>query len=358
MNNIKETTKEIVKRIKESEEEKYKEYNVELEIETPTVIEFYIENLKKIRFKTLTYDMIEMREIYLIGKRYTGFTNSTNQAICIFAKNHFFKYIMKQPISNLNNLYPYQEMCVTQTTYHEIRHVLQQKHQYTMPIYDSFCSNYFSNNENPKYISDKDFHNSLYNEIDAELYAATESKNCFKGDEKVEKYFQNLIGYYTIQKNTYDFEEHLEKYQQNRENIGFQNKISHMESFIWNNDGSFKRPRDIYNSKDFLNTPMYYMDFEKFLARVISSNAYISRLNMNIIKTDEAEFICDSIEFNNKIITEEIQKLTDLYNNQAIADSYFEFAIQTLNNRIKKYEKTMQEIISLYNLTNRKKQKM
>ena len=226
--------KAIVEAIKKLEEEKY---GVEFDIETPLVLDYYIDNFKKGRFSLKNNTLYSILNILALGVC-CGYT-SRGKAI-IFNNPHLSVYRM--PFKYLN--VPLEEVTLVETTYHEIAHLLQ--HKNIMSPYEMFCSAMLSNNRDGlKSATDEKYHNSFYHEMFANFYGMTNARKHFKGNEKALEYIDKHIGAYGVQKFTYDFEKELEKYQKSVESAKQLNDYYNFQLAVWNLDGTFKSPRQI-----------------------------------------------------------------------------------------------------------------
>ena len=334
MNNSKQTH-ELIENIKEQEEEKYSKYGLTFNIKHPTVIKYYIDNIKLGKFNFIKQKMDEIKYNYYLG-RTGGFASLTSNDICIFDKNYDnYIHFLNIPIKDLAKRLPYHKATISYITFHEIRHIVQNS-GYDLSVYEFFCCHNLSNNDGTRALTNRQFHDSLFNEIDANLYGATEAKKYLAGNKELEEYFNELIGVYSIQKYTYDFDSALEMYQQKNEQSKYKyGEMQYFEHFIWNFDGSFKRPKDIFNEQGFYDYQAEISSAKEFNDRVISSNAYLSRLNVNQLNQDEISFVENAIISTINILESNKNNIYNLLQMNIINNYQYNDAIEILNNKIK-----------------------
>ena len=323
--NKKRQTKEIVEEIKKIEEERY---GIELDIETPTVIEYYRDNIKKGEFS-----LKNNTPYSFISRALEGL----NSGLAIRAKDKAIVFDRNSRLSEFNIPIKYlgiplENIFTTETTYHEIAHLLQFKNK--MYPYELFCSNILSNHYGDlKYDINRKQHDSYYNEMSANFYGWSRARKHFEHNEKAVEYIDLNIGKYGVQKCTYDFDENLEKYQTLFESNG--NKTQHygFQLDIWNEDGTFKKPREIINSEKF-NKKKNDSGFIEFYSRVLGSKAYLSRLNIEKLDADEINFVITAIDNNNAFLYLDSGKIEEFYAHQMIDKNTYEKAIKELDEKI------------------------
>lgn len=339
-------TKEAVEKIKLQEEEKYREYGITFNIKTPTIIQYYVNNIKSGNFNLKKNGRLFVKSKFIHPIYADGWASGYSNDICVLSKDrsHFFSLSLKELRKNL----PFQKMMVTFITLHEIKHIVQNS-GYFSSAYEFFSCYCLSDYKGLKGVTDRAYHDSLFSEIDANLYGATEAKKYFLGDKNIEEYFDKHIGKYGLQKHTYDFDATLEEYQQkNEENKCKCYGMVYFEHFIWNDDGTFKRPRDICNEPDF----KYYQDevptIKEFNNRVIASDAYLSRLNMEELDAEEINFISNAIKDNNLELEKDKRGILDLLDENKISSDEHNKAIKVLNTRIAKKEEYRKELMQRF----------
>lgn len=329
-------TKELIESIKKQEEQKYTKYGLIFNIENPTIVKYYIDNIKLGNFNPRKQNFNEIKYRYYLGSKANGFASFVSNSICIFDRDYDnYIHFLNIPIKDLDKRMPYQKATISFTTFHEIRHILQYN-GYELSPYEFFCCRNLSDYNGPKALTNRKYHDSLFNEIDANLYGATEAKKYLTGNKAAEKYFNELIGIYSIQKYTFDFDLALEKYQQKNE----QNKCKlggmlYLEHFIWNFNGTFKRPKDIIKDHSFHDYQKDFASVSEFYDRVISSNAYLSRLNIDQLDKEEIDFIETAIKGTISVLESNKYKINNLFKMNIIDEYQCNKSIEILNNKIK-----------------------
>ncbi len=337
--NYKEQTEKLVDEIKRMEEEKYSDIGLKLNVETPTVIKYFTDNLKNGNFDLKKNDSFSVKYNLMLGLTSSGWAYGSSSSICVLSKDYCSMFdILAKPISDLSKKLPYQKMAVVNVTFHEIRHIIQHEH-YHLSAYEQFCCDHLSSYEGLKGVVNNRFHDSLYSEIDANYYGAVQSQRYFKDNKDVHDYFTKKAGKLAIQKYAYDFDSNLENYQKANE----KNKCKvgggyYYEELIWNHDGTFKKPKDIFSDERFHAIIRDYPDTKEFYYRVISSDAYLSRLNLSELSVDEIKAIKNAIYEGSKFLRNDKILIMNYFKDGAISRDEYEKAMSTLNNRINKKE--------------------
>lgn len=347
-------TKEIVSIIEKMEEEKYKDFNLDLQIETPTMIQFYINNLKKGNFNILRKTPSEIYRTYLEGKM-AGIAYNGTSNICVMSKDYDLIMTMNNPIQSLTNSFPWQEVLTAFTTYHEIKHILQGK-GINSSFYDLFCSNLLSDQNGNQAFKDRNFHDNLYNEIDANLYGALQSRAFFSGNKEIERYFDELVARFTVQKNTFDFDVVFEKWQKNLETFGFIEENYNQQrlfKMLWNLDGTFKNPSEVSANMISYGIPTSTVqediELKNLCTKIISSDAYLSRIDINSLSSEEVSFINSELDSNKMILEHQIGVNRELFHDNLIDENVRNEALDILNNQINKKERYRQMLFTSRN---------
>lgn len=341
----KKQTQEIVKEIKELEEKKYKDINLKLNTETPTIIKYYANSLKKGKFSLKKNDLFSVRYSLMLGITSGGWAIGSSNSICVMARDYCsIPVFFCRPINEIHKNLPYQKMSIVNITFHEIRHILQHSGYY-LPTYEYFCCDRLSDYKGLKALVSNNYHDSLYKEIDANFYGAQQSLIYFHGDENIKEYYSKMVGKFTIQKYAYDFDSYLEGYQKLNEK--HQCKVGGMdyyEQFAWNQDGTFKKPKEILTDEKFYEMIEGYPDTIKLYSRIIASDAYLSRLNIEELDDTEIEFIKKSIENTNICLEQDKGFIMRCYQNKAITQKEYEKSMSKINSWVNKKEQYLNKI--------------
>lgn len=335
--NYVEQTRKIVDDIKEKEEYIYGDRGLKFNIETPTVIKYYKDSFKNGTFSLKKNSIFNVQYSLLLGALSGGWAHWGTGDIVVLSKNHH--YFLNAPIAEISKKMPYQDMFITKVTFHEIRHIIQASGYY-LSLYQYFCSGYLSKYDNLKPVLSVKYHDSLYSEIDANLYSAFRAKEYFKGNKDIEDYFNKEIGKYVLQEINYDFNSNLEKYQSDLETrnhpMGHMNEF---EKFLWNADGTFKRPKEIANNAELYEFIKKNPGAADFYPRVISSDAYLSRLNINDLDKEEIEFLKHMIDENNRILNSNKYDIELCYKDNMISEDEYRKSTFLINGKISMKEK-------------------
>ncbi len=335
--NYVEQTRKIVDDIKEKEEYRYSARGLKFNIETPTVIKYYKDSFKNGTFSLKKNDASSVKYSLLLGVSASGWANWDTGDIVILSQNRH--YLFNAPITELTKKMPYQDMFIANATFHEIRHIVQSSGSY-LSLYQYFCSAYLSKYDNLKPLLSREYHDSLYAEIDANLYGAFQAKEYFKGNKDIEDYFNKQIGKYALQEINYDFNSNLEKYQSELETSEHSiENMNEFEKFLWNADGTFKRPKEIANNGELYEFIKRNPGAADFYPRVISSDAYLSRLNINDLDKEEIEFLKYMIGENNKMLNSNKYDLELCYKDNMISEDEYRKSIFLINGKISMKEK-------------------
>ena len=338
--------KELSNLIKQIETSKKEEYNIDFSLSTPTIIEYYEDKIKNNNYK-----LVDKIKIIKEGYRCDGLVSYKTKKVVVFDKNYKMKHLITHPIQfikgDLTN-----KVIIALTTLHEIRHIIQHQKPNLFSDYERFCF-YLLRIPHEKYHFDKKHHDSLYYEIDANLYALNEVDKYISLNEKQNNSVKDRINKVLYQKNTYDFDFFLDYFNKNRVDWGLQ-RDPNLVNRYWNTDGSFKRPRDIVNNSSFC--------LDNYLThKIFGSNAYVSFALSSDFTQEELAFLDYQIMLNKDYIEKNIEVNNDLYDKGKIdrddyekANKYFELLL------LKKdiyQELLMKKQDSIINNTTRQKNK-
>ncbi len=366
-----EQTKNIVEDIKKREEKKYSFVNLKFNIETPTVIQYYKDEFRKGNFNLKKNDSFSVKSTLLKGFKTMGWASGTSNNICVYAKDYhnfprFCMYSFKDIVKKL----PFQDMLVADVTFHEIRHIIQNSGFYLSP-YQYFCCRNLSDYEGLRGQIDTHFHDSLFSEIDANLYAAQEAKNYFRGNKDIEEYFDKKIGSLIFKRALYDFDTNLENYQLKSEKLGYKiGGLLPFEQYLWHQNGTFKSPKEVIaslleekgvhddlnqnllnnsSSNDFIDNLYFNIErtwpcISRFYNAVISSRSYLLNLNKDNLDDDEKELIKGAVVCSNKDAETEKMQLEYCYLTKMIDKDDYEHALNIINERIATKEKYLEKL--------------
>ncbi len=347
-----EQTRKVVDSITKQEKERYELIDLNFDIETPTVVSYYRDNLKKGKFSLKKRGAFRAAYSALLGTFSAGFASGYSNEICVFAKDYQSSaYFFSIPIADLKKRLPYQDMFVANTTFHEIRHIIQHS-GYCLSCLEYFCCHRLSDYKGYKGVVNAKYHDSLFIEIDANLYGAREAARYFQGNKDIEEYFAKFIGKYTLQKYAFDFDSNLETYQKENEKQG--KKVYGMtvfENFLWNNDGSFKKPREIMQDEEFNSFTHKYFGELPFFNMVLSSDAYISRLYKEELTDEEVCFIKDAIEYSIGLSNNDKQYFKDvLLKRGMINERQLKKATLLVNSQITRKKRNLEKLLKNRNI--------
>ena len=315
----------IVDQIKNQEEEKY---NLIIETETPTVIEYFKNNLQG---KNL--NLSDSLSMLIIGLNAIGVADCENRKICIFKESQgIYKHFKKSLKYRLN------KAIISFTTFHEIRHILQNEREDLFQDYDLFCIKYLSIMNN-KYLLNTDFHDSQYFEIDANIYGASETKKLFQNDNQVSKYIDGILSDHLYEEYTYNFEYFFNKFLKTIKygfEEGYYNDNTQISNY-WNQDGSFKNLTQLMKSNELLKD-------SKLTTKIVTSNAFLSTINTNNLQPLELEFLNDQLQKSIGYYDEDMNNICDLYFSKKISRVDYQMGVDFLNRQIENKQKFLNKI--------------
>lgn len=288
-------SKKIVEQIKNEEE---KRYGLSFDIEMPTMIRFYIDNIKN---KNITLDNSGISKA-LMGVTSAGFATpfSENNYICVFNKNYKLDYMFSEPMLYLKNLeVSFQEFEVSRILYHEIRHILQAKRQDLFSSLENFCVFSLSYTNNLKYYYDEKFHDSMYNEIDANLYSYERLYQKYSDNPEVANYIIKELNKVRYLKYTYDFDYHFEKHALFLKENGLK-KVPYnnvLYEIFWNEDGTFKSFSEVFS---------YLKNYSSIDAtvKVLTSDIFLNSIDFQELTDEEKEWLKMQFSINEYLINE------------------------------------------------------
>ena len=319
-------TKEIVSYIKEQEE---KRYGVEFNIDTPTVIEYFINNLARGNFTLVKNSINSIKN----GMGLKGHQVKGTNDICVFNRNYDFHSFINSPIRYIRNIdFPMHDICIATTAFHEIRHVLQDKMPNLFTPLERFNIKYLSDYELLGLGYDNDSHDSFYNEIDANFYASRETYKMYKDNELTAEYLLQETGKYLYQKNAFNFDLYFSKLCTSIKEKGW-GSITYEDSVFqtfFNYDGSFKRPLEFMSYVSMNQNNDLYTD-------IITSDESLSSLSEYSLEDFEINWLRNQINKNNLLIDNQIRINDDLLSKGLIDEETHDIGMEILNNR--KYRK-------------------
>lgn len=301
-------TEEIVNQITKEEE---KLHNITIEAYTPTVIE-YIKQQKENGLMSAIMDCLDT----------SGLSN--NKEIYIFKRNYIrnrWQYFADDLTKDKEKI---QEIIVANITYHEIRHILQYQKPKLFTEEEQFCIKHLSDSNVINYLN-REYHDSLYTEIDAELYAAEKCSLMYKEDKTIREYFDKMVVYYKYLKNIYDFDKYLTIYINNNKQISNTNN-PHIQ-MLFEQDGTFKLLDEIIKDK-------HYILNDSLATKIIGSEAFMNRLNNEMLNSVEKEFIIDIIEKYIELIEKQKVYNKSLFLDKKIKEGYYFYAEEMFNHQI------------------------
>ena len=307
--NYKEQTKEVVEKIKKQEEERY---GIKLNIETPTTIEYYVDNFKKGNFK-LSKDNFNNAVYTFIYGLQSGLAHSSTGDIMVRSVDHNLRKLLNHPVLYLTKNLDWQEIQTAFLTYHEIRHVLQWQ-SIDMSDYDAFCYWFLDNYKMRAYV-DREYHDSLYREIDADLYAVFRCQEMFSENKEALDYFEEVKKDVIRRKVLYDFDYNFEEYNRMR----FTGKL---DEYKKNTEGTIFK--EFYDGDDRFNTPSKILNIKSNSAdedgnviigyvdmKILTSESYLSRLDIDNLTEEELAFMQNTMKYLEKELDDKKQLMND-----------------------------------------------
>lgn len=294
--------KSVVDKIKEQEE---KRYGRTFDIDFVTVLNYYRKN-----FDGKKFSLNEVSDLIQTQKKTFGFYDGTSKAVCIFDKNYKLQLFLDNPIKYFFKKTISEDSLITFVLYHEIRHVLQFENKENFSEYERFCINYLDNIiEGDKF--NKDTHDSLFCEIDADLYSSHESLKIYSTKNTPEnEYFKNIYCKSLYRRDIYDFDTIFKYFCIELEKNKFKKNEYQKEEYFkifWNEDGTFKPIKDILNN-DNLNDNLVVI-------KILSSTYFLNKLNIDDLNQKEIQIISDAIDYNRDIyIYKRINEIKRIYN--------------------------------------------
>ena len=330
----KDKTKTIINEIVKKEEERY---GITIDVEIPTIIEYYADNLKKGSFNPIKQGKLNAIISAITGVNVYGLTLDYQNIIVMNNGDRTFCEFMRLPLKYIGKTLPLKDISIVKTTFHEVWHILERN--FKIPsAYVEICCDYLSDYEGLKGHLNHRFHDSLFSEMCANYYGASEAKKYFSGDKDIEEYIDSFVGKYAFQILTYDFDSAFEKYRNKAEKeIASTEMVSGFQQVFWDYDGRFKRPKEIFSNPR-LEDLFKNNDYDKLFYRVISSDSYLSSLNIADLELDEIEFVSNAIKNNNKFLVIDKGFIYSLYNQGLIDEEKLDFAISLIDDRIGKKE--------------------
>jgi hypothetical protein len=300
----------IIKQIIEYEEQKY---GLEVDLETPTIMEYYKKNIKGDNF-----DLLHIINTIVIGLSASGLSQAEDNYICIFDRNKH-NLIQKIRMPNIENILNSLVTC------HEIRHILQNKKPELFSDYELFCIHQLKHLNN-KYIVNEEYHDSQYLEIDANIYSFEETKKFFRKDPNIIKYLTANEAKHIYRKSIYNFENKLSVFLRENKN-GFDKRIYNKSPYInryWTEEGTFKRINEIIRTapNDLLSS------------RILTSDAFLS--NLNKVTIEEKDIIINQLDRLIKYLEANINTVNSLYNRRLISKHDYQMGTQYIEYEIDK----------------------
>ena len=314
----------LIQRIVEEEKQKY---NITIDIETPTVIEYYKQNLidKKISISRVVNTI-------LAGMNVAGYSKTEDNYICIFDKKGNLDFALKHPLKYMQDP-SITEAITTFITYHEIRHILQYQKAELFTDYEHFCINYLRE-LNTKYILNNEYHDSQYLEIDADIYGFDKTKEKFKENKTICSYLQQQESKAIYRKNTYKFDYYFNNFIKKIQN-GFNEETYQYNPYLnifWNKDGTFKKLFKIINNSRFLKNSL-------LTARIITSDAYMATIDFDNMTIEEQQAIDYQVEQIVYALNQNKNNITKLYKDRRISVFEYQIGTQIIENEIERKEK-------------------
>lgn len=326
-----ESLREMIEHIKTKEEENY---NTKLDIAGLTKKEYLKKVLseKKLSLDTL-FDILTIKD--------TGVMYLESDIAYIFIRKP-----KKIPfLTKINNIT--EELDVVDTiitTYHEIRHIIQNKHKELFNSYEKFCINLCQVRLLVKgykeYISN---HNGFYHEIDANVYGIKMFENIANKNEKLhqtfEKYIKMFKGLYEFDSNNFDFDKFFSLYDKGIKLQLINPSKEEQETFpFWDNNYNLKSPKEIIKIKKLKNIEA------KLIVSIMASSAYLENQNFDSLTLEEKNILLE-ILYKRIIELIEIQEKNEIYlKNNIITDDENEVAKELIQLRVEEKEKYLRKL--------------
>ena len=198
-----------------------RKYDIDPNVSIVTSFEYY-----KSRFKKENFSLKKAPFFAAMPHISSGYRD--DKEIVIFFKNSYLR---------CGNIDEDSLIRLLITTYHELRHEIQHNCYWPFSDYENFVIDYLG--IIPKnYYTDVDKHDSMYSEIDANLYAVENVKNII-GDcisDKSNIKLNSLINRFSFMKQNFDFDGFFTAFCKNYENIKLKNMILSSDYFLNNID--------------------------------------------------------------------------------------------------------------------------
>ena len=327
--------KKLVEKIKMQEEEKY---GITFDIETPTMIKYYIDNFKN---KKISLDEDGISTV-LMGVNSAGFAAqfSDNNYICIFNRDYELDYILSEPLLYLKNLgVSFQEFEISRILYHEIRHILQSKRQDLFTPFERFCNFQLSFTTDSRYYYDNNYHDCMYNEIDANIYSYEQLYLKYHDNPTLKKYILKKLIDVQFLSYMYDFDFYFKKYSLYLKENGLNSSpyINSLNNLLWNKDGSFKNITEVFhNFKDCLN--------DDLIVKLLTSDAFLSSINFDDLTASEENLLEELLSRNDLLIDRQKEKVDHFIDENLINQDDYNKAIKLFKKMKDKKEEYRQLI--------------
>lgn len=295
-----------------------KKYNIDPNVSIFTSFEYY-----KSRFKKENFSLKKAPFFAAMPHISSGYRD--DKEIVIFFKNSYFKFKDIDEDSIIKLLI---------TTYHELRHEIQHNCHWPFSDYENFVIDYLG--IIPKnYYTNVNKHDSMYSEIDANLYALENVKNII-GDyisNKSNVKLNGLINRFSFMKQNFDFDSFFTLFCKNYENnYKLYKKNQVILSVFWKY-GKFKRVNNIINS-------IWYDDVDiKVKNMILSSNYFLNNIDYELSE-EETNILTEALEYRINELTSLNDINNSIFSNNSInVDDYKTNKLDIKNkiNRKKKY---------------------
>ena len=147
----------------------------------------------------------------------------------------------------------------------------------------------------------------------------------YKEDKTIREYFDKMVVYYKYLKNIYDFDKYLTIYINNNKQVSNTNN-PHIQ-MLFEQDGTFKLLDEIIKDK-------HYILNDSLATKIIGSEAFMSRLNNEMLNSEKKEFIIDVIEKYIELIEKQKVYNKSLFLDKKIKEGYYFYAEEMLNHQI------------------------
>lgn len=317
----------IVEKIKNEEETKY---GISINIATITPIKYFKKALGTFSLQKVSEAIKEVRNL-------GGYYDPVDEYICLFNKNYEFKYFMHNPYDYVmdKHLYFSKEEIIVNSTYHEIRHVVQHSNKDMFSDYERFCMFYLDEIDDDKYRYDADFHDRLYRETDAISYAYKMCQEHFKYSDERKEYYQKAEGTALLLKNIYPFDILFDEFCKNLKKHGIDNELyyGNVLEVFWNKDGTLKELSQIMKNEQFNS------NIDSLLtSMILSSDAFLETIDTNNLTKEEKEILIYAIDNNILFTDHQKENIDDLYKQGKIYETNYDEALSIIDKKIMKKE--------------------